>query len=152
MKKIFQSNVLCIQTGATVRHAKEIMKEHRIRHLPVIDENQQITSLISKHDFIDTDRFQDLPVDLFASRPLTCVTEDTPLRQVALIMLEKKISCVLMTDSNANLVGIITTDDLLFQLTELLKDEKESILEKFYKTDVIITAGEFFRKLSDIGI
>lgn len=152
MKKIFQSPVICIKTGATLRQAKQAMKDSRIRHLPVVDENNKIISLISKHDFTDVDRFQDLPLDLFASHPVTYVTEDTPVRKVAQIMLEKKISCVLLTDAADKLIGIITTDDLLFQLTELLKDEEVGILEKFYNSDVVITAGEFFRKLSDIGI
>jgi acetoin utilization protein AcuB len=151
MKNIGQNDVVCIESGTTLRSAKEIMAERRIRHLPIVDKNKTIISLISKHDFTNVDRFQDLPVDLFASQPVVYVSEDTPIRNVALKLLENKISCVLLSGQDSKLVGIITTDDLLFHLAELLKDEKEKT-STLRTSDILITAGEFFRRLSDIGI
>lgn len=152
MKSLFKTNVHCIQSGSPLRQAKELMKEKRIRHLPIINENDEIISLISKHDFTDIDRFQDLPVDLFASRPVITVPQETPLRNVALTMLEKKISCILLIDHELRLMGIITTDDLLLHLTELLNFESTKIENESSSVDLLITAGEFFRRLSNIGI
>jgi acetoin utilization protein AcuB len=152
MKKLFETNIWCIQTGTTLKKAKEYMKEKRIRHLPIVDNENKVISIITQHDFTDIERFQELPADLFASFPVTYVTDETPLRNVALLMIEKKISCVLLTDSKTNVLGIITTDDLLYQLSEILKMKKDSYLPAWNSMDAVVSVGEFFKQLSNIGI
>lgn len=158
MKSKYKTNLICIASGATVFEAKEIMKERRIRHLPVINEKNDIIGILSRHDLTDISKFQDMPVDLFASTPVEYVENSTPLRQVTLLMLKKKISCVLVTDEHLEVTGIITTDDLLFHLSELLKtaeaESPEAINEPNSMLSVrsLMTLGEVSRKLSDIGI
>jgi CBS domain-containing protein len=132
--------------------AKELMQENRIRHLPVIDTDQRIISMLSKHNLTDIQHFSDMPVDFFSTHPVQYVTEKTPLSTVALLMLEKKISSVLLCDDNKNVLGIITTDDLLYSFSQLLKEKEKSKLSNKQSIDFLASAGEFFRKLSDIGI
>lgn len=158
MKSKYKTNLICIQSGSSVSAAKEIMQERRIRHLPVINEANDIIGIVSRQDLTDISKFQELPVDIFASSPVVHVHSATPLREVTLKMLEKKISCVLVTDEHNEVTGIITTDDLLFHLAELLRDSKNEVVGKSVSSDSIfsmnslMTLGEFSRKLSDIGI
>ena len=151
------TQVICINNQAPLFEAKQLMKEKRIRHLPVANYKNEIVGIFTERDLIGTDRFQDLPVEIFASPNVEYVTADTPLRNVALKMLEKKISCVLLTDDQQKLVGILTTDDLLFHLTQLLdpnhhNEENPTLFNKVKSLAWIETVGEFSKKLSDIGI
>ena len=152
MEKSFKTNVVYIAKGSTIEQARNLMKEKRIHHLPIVDEIGRIEGVISSRDLTDIPKYQDLPVEVLASFPVEYVTESEPLRQVALKMIEKKISSVLLTDSESSVIGIITTNDLLFHLAELLKKEPVGEKKSWTDMDVVITVGEFFRKLSDIGI
>ncbi len=159
MKSKYKTQLICVTKNTTVREAREIMNERRIRHLPVIDNEHTIVGIVSRTDLTDISQFQDIPVELFSSKPVEYVRNSLPLRQVTLSMLEKKISCVLVTDDHDEVTGIITTDDLLYHLAELLKtaDSSENIKtesseKSIFSVDSLITIGEFSRKLSAMGI
>ena len=154
MLEVQSQDLTCIQTGSSMAEAKELMTEKRIRHLPVINDRGQIIAMLSKHDLTDVGQFQDLPVELFASFPVHFVEQDTPLSSVALKMIEEKISSLILCDFKSRAIGIITTDDLLFEFSKLLKQTKEfqSTTPLWPAAETITTAGELFRQISDIGI
>lgn len=152
MNQSFKTKVVCIAKGSTIAEARLLMKEKRIHHLPVVDSENNIEGVLSSRDLTDIPQYQSLPVEVLASYPVEFVTEGESLRTVALKMIEKKISSVLLTDAENAVVGIVTTNDLLFHLAELLKKEPIGEKKSWTDMDVVITVGEFFRKLSDIGI
>lgn len=149
MEGIYSKNLICIKSGSTMGQAADLMKEKRVRHLPVVDDKQLINAMLSAHDMTDVLKFRDLSVDLFASFPVRTVKPNTPLSEVALIMLKEKISSLIL-EENDEAIGIITTDDLLFHFSLILKEKEKQ--GSYTWTDAMTTAGEFFRKLSDIGI
>jgi CBS domain-containing protein len=147
------SKLICIKSGTLMNEARELMQIKRIRHLPIIDNNNDIIAMLSKHDLTDIEKFQELPVDFFASFPVEYVLESTPLSTVALRMVEKKISSVLISNEKKEVVGIITSDDLLFKLSQVLKNEEDKKEKSDFNLNMLVTsAGDFFKKLSDIGI
>ena len=150
MDKIFNSKLICIRSGSTMLQAKEVMNDHRIRHLPVITEDNQIIGMLSKHDLTDVEKFKDLPVDLFSSFPVLSVNEDTPLSRVALLLVEKKISSVIMTDKDNKAIGIITTDDLLYEFSKLAKKIEDEPDFDLIEGEVSPTAGAFISRLQRI--
>ena len=152
MENIFKSNLICIKGGTTMREAGELMKEKRIRHLPIIDGSDRIVGMLSKTDLTDVAKFADFPAELFATFPVQTLNVDSPLSLAALLMIEKKISSVILCDNNNTAVGIITSEDLLFQLAQMLGEKEKSGIGSWDAAKTLSTAGEFFRKLSDIGI
>lgn len=131
--------------------AKELMTEKRIRHLPVVDESHRIFAMLSKQDLNDELKYHDMPVDLFASYPIHFVSVETPISSVALKMVSEKISALILSNEKNEAVGIMTTDDLLFQFASLLQ-EKEKTDFSWKNFDALATAGELMKKLSDVGI
>lgn len=152
MNQLFKTTVVCIAKGSTIAEARLLMNEKRIHHLPVVDSENNIEGVLSSRDLTDIPKYQNLPVEVLASYPVEYVTEGESLRTVALKMIEKKISSVLLTNAENAVVGIVTTNDLLFHLAELLKKEPTDEKKSWTDMDVVVTVGEFFRKLSDIGI
>lgn len=152
MEVIFNSKIIGIRSGASVREAQRLMKEKRIRHLPVIDAQNEIVAMLSQRDLSTAEKLQDMPVDLFSSFPVKFVGLGVPLSRVALIMVEEKISSVLVCDENNKAIGIITSDDLLFQLSQMLKVKENESATELTPLSALATAGEFFRRLSEIGI
>jgi acetoin utilization protein AcuB len=150
MEKIYNSKLICIPSGTSMKTAKEAMIEYRIRHLPVIAEDQQIIGMLSKHDLTDIEKFKDLPVDLFLTFPIISVDEEIALSRIALIMLENKISSVILKDKASKAIGIITSDDLLFEFSKLAKkiesEEDFDLIEGLVPNN----AGELVKRLQRI--
>jgi acetoin utilization protein AcuB len=149
MENIFNTKLVTIRSGSTMLDAKHLMKEKRIRHLPIVNAQNKIVGMLSAHDMTDVLKFQDMPVDLFSSYPVKFVSVETSLSDVAFRMLEEKVSCLLVVEGE-NATGIITTDDLLLQLAQILQDKEKP--SDPLNSSVLITVGEFCRKLSDVGI
>lgn len=152
MEVIFNSNIIGVRSGTSVQEAQQLMKEKRIRHLPVIDGNNTIVAMFSQHDFSKAASFQNMPVDLFSSFPVRFVSLETPLSRVALLMVEEKISSVLISDESSQALGIVTSDDLLFQFSQMLKAKETAAAAESTPLSQLVTVGEFFRRLSEIGI
>ncbi|MCC2679650.1 MAG: hypothetical protein K0R29_2226 [Pseudobdellovibrio sp.] len=149
MEKIYSTKLITVRSGASVKTALDIMAEHRIRHLPVVNNAKEIVGMLSIQDLQTATKFQDKPVDLFASYPVEYVQEQQSLSSVAFLMLDKKISSVLVVNED-EAVGIITTDDLLFHLATSLEEKEKPQLTAVQKS--LVTVGEICRRLSEAGI
>ena len=112
--------------------ALTLLKKHRIRHLPVVDESQNLLGLITAKSI----RQQLQPVNLMKWRKVAEVMEsevihaapDESIRSIANLMANNQISCVAIaetrsdpeTDSLVQPIGIVTERDIVqFQNLEL---------------------------------
>jgi acetoin utilization protein AcuB len=104
--------------------AHRLMKEQRIRHLPVLD-GGKLVGLISERDlyFLETIAGVDVekePVEEGMTRDIYCVSPDAPLREVVLEMAHRKYGCALAVEGT-KAVGIFTTTDALHLLAAYLE-------------------------------
>ena len=153
MKISKNSRIICVNTGTSVADARDVMENRRIRHLPVINDREEVIGMLSIHDLTDVPKFQELPIELFASFPAQYVTLDTPISTVALRMIEAKISSLLLVDYSDEVVGLMTTDDLLYELSKLTREKEEhTVAEWTGAVTNFNTANEISRRLADIGI
>ncbi len=152
MKKIVNSKLVSVPAGTSMATAKELMTTKRIRYLPVVNEKNEIINVLSAEEMKHADRFQDSSVEHYALKPVQYVKDETPLSTVALLMIEKNISSVILCNSKYEAIGIITTEALLLQFSQIMKKIEKRGLKEVNEMDFVIGAGEFFRRLSEIGI
>ncbi|MGZ3796808.1 MAG: CBS domain-containing protein [Pseudobdellovibrionaceae bacterium] len=150
VKHIMTKKLITVSMGSSLFEAYALMNANRIRHLPVVDSMEDIVGILSHRDLNVIPDFKNIPVEWMMSSPVEYVDQNTSLRKTIFLMLQKKISCLLIADEEENAIGIVTTDDLLWHLAHLLEDETEekpllSIAEKQ-------TIGEVVNELSLIGI
>lgn len=126
IRKIMTEKILTVLSGTSLLDANQIMTENRVRHLPVVDEMKNVLGILSQKDFRYVPEFKNLTVDMLMTKPVASVESDTSLRQTIFLMLENKISSVLVTDEDNKMIGIVTTDDILWHLAHLLRSEKAS--------------------------
>lgn len=125
-------NPITIDADCSIIEAIHQMKEKKIRRLPVI-RNNRFTGVItdrmimeytpSKATSLDTWEVNYLlaktPVsEAMNPRPFT-VTPDTPLLEAARIIRDNKLYGVCVVEEGGNLVGILTTTDILEALIAL---------------------------------
>ncbi len=107
-----------------IRKALEMMREHRIRHLPV-QEGGQLVGILSDRDI-------KLAASFSGQESLTCEDVMTPdpytvlpeaeLQNVSTEMAEHKYGCAIVQQPNGKITGIFTEVDALRVLSEVLKE------------------------------
>ncbi|HWK23779.1 MAG TPA: acetoin utilization AcuB family protein [Ureibacillus sp.] len=135
IEEIMNRDVHSLAPSNTVRDALNIMREKKIRHLPIVDDTENIVGIITSHDL----------KNIFPSATngdSTIITYDTKLEEimiknplighpldfieeVALTLYDSKISCLPIV-SGGKLVGIVTATDLLYTYIELTGANKPS--------------------------
>ena len=128
---IMTTDLVTVTPSDTLDRAKSLMREHRIRHLPVVNETNELVGLLSQTDvFAATDSFlrekkdqwqtRHLPVEDVMVTEVATVDEHAGLRQAALFIEKHRIGCLpVVTDGK--LVGIITDTDFVGVAINLLE-------------------------------
>ena len=147
------------ETHAT--EAQKIMLENKLRHLPVVGDGKRLLGLITR------DRLSVPPSDLASldvweiSRllsnlevknlmlkrsKLVTIVETATLEEAAQIMLAHKVGCLPVIEDEI-VIGIITENDLLTQLSNLLGGQVKGVRVTIRVPDKI---GEFAKVTSAI--
>lgn len=122
LKDHMTRKLITINRTATCAEASRLMTNYWIRHLPVVDEAEEfIIGMLSERDLL-TATSADIPVEEIMTTPLRTFSIETPLRTVVNSMIEEKISAFLITKED-EIVGIVTSEDLLILLDQMLKKE-----------------------------
>ncbi|SIS84281.1 CBS domain-containing protein [Thalassolituus maritimus] len=119
---IMTRNVITIRQETTIRDAYQLMREHDIHHLPVIDEHDNLQALVSDRRILralaEQRSVEHDSVMTVAARPVYCTAESTDIRQTARLLTEYHIGALLVLNNKEQLTGIITRSDLLHLLSE----------------------------------
>lgn len=163
MKKISEimtKNLITVYATQNLESAYVKLKLNGIRHFPVLNSSNEVIGIISDRDFqramvsnSSTD-FEFLPNDTvedYMSSPIKTVKKDDDLLTVVKKMLDHQISSVLISD-NSQLVGIITHEDLLLLLADILRNQKPSTLERVESWISHTPVNDIAVKLSNVGI
>lgn len=114
-----------IESEDSLAKASDLMKEYKIRHLPVRSGSKTI-GLLSFQDvnllssFSSVDLYHTKVESAMARNPY-CVSPETPLDLVASHMAEQRIGSALVIQENGTLVGIFTDTDALRALAEVFQ-------------------------------
>ena len=129
MKRDFRVSDLMTTALITVRerdaltHAEAEMKLGGIRHLPVLDERQNLVGILSNRDLLGAlakAHGRAVPVAEVMTRDVVTISSRAPARKAAAIMLERKIGSLPILGEEGQLVGLVTETDFLRLAYELL--------------------------------
>lgn len=144
-------NLITLPSGSSVSLAHEIFKEKRIRHLPIVSRENHILGLLQAQSLPSSQDFMDLPAHLFMSSEIFLISENSTIKEAVFKILESKTSSLLVHNDSREVVGIITTDDLLLHLTQFLSSEEPP--HRTWKQWMDIpTLGQLIHQLSMSGV
>ncbi|MCP4686776.1 MAG: CBS domain-containing protein [Desulfobacterales bacterium] len=128
VSKSMATRVITISKETSVFEAKDKMLEHKIRHLPVLEDDGRLTGIVTDRDIrsalprkffsgADTpgerQAHGDMPVgEVMTPRPMTISSMDT-IQDALLLILEKRVGAFPVVDEEGTLVGMISVRDLL---------------------------------------
>lgn len=120
--------------------AFSILRDKKIRHLPVLDKKKKLLGVVAQTDLLHASPSSATTLTVFeinyllanlhvkevmSSPPIT-VPDDAPLEEAARVMVEKKIGC-LPVMNNGELVGMITETDIFESFVEVLSGKDASL-------------------------
>ncbi len=143
---IMTRNLHTIKSDAQMIEAEQLMRKLAIRHLPVVNHSDEIIGILSDRDVgramtvvnSETGRENYIQnhkkvVD-FMTTTLHTISEKDPIESVIRDMIELKVSCFLVKSSASEIIGIVTTDDFLMYLLEVLGEKRNPLnLKRFFK-------------------
>jgi acetoin utilization protein AcuB len=136
VKSYMTGRPISIVPDASAIEAFDLMIEHGIRHLPVLDGRGRVCGVLSFDDLraalpvalslsvplevAERRSLLDTPVgDVMTYSPAT-VRSDTPLEEAAELMADRRIGCLPVVDAQGAIEGILSETDLLHALITVL--------------------------------
>ncbi len=117
---------VCVNKRQGIDEVLSLMKENGVRHIPVVDTQEEVCGIVSQRDIqaISSFRFSEhITVgDVMIQDPLT-VRAGSLLMDSAYTMSEEKVGSLLVLNQDGSLNGIFTTTDALNALIEVLRGE-----------------------------
>ncbi|GIX48524.1 MAG: hypothetical protein KatS3mg131_2735 [Candidatus Tectimicrobiota bacterium] len=127
VKDYMHTQPITVSPHERLHVAHERMRQHRIRHLPVVDENGKLVGVITDRDVRQAEPSDEphlaeheltyllakAEVQEFMTREVVTVRAETPVAEAARIFLERKFGCLPVVRDDHTLEGILTVTDLL---------------------------------------
>jgi len=141
-KDIMSKKVITIGKNDTIEKLSELLVNNKISGVPVVDENNKMVGIVSEADIIVQDADLHFPryfklldgiiyleslnkfkrnlekhlaikVGDIMTQKVKTVNENTPINEIADLMLDSRVNRVPVMDKSNNLVGIITRADIV---------------------------------------
>ncbi|MFT5806736.1 MAG: CBS domain-containing membrane protein [Moritella dasanensis] len=135
VKEIMATNVVCISHKASLKDAHDLMQSRRVRHLPVISEDDgklvgilthkkmisTVLALVQKYGQGILDRKErGQLVENLMDTDFKKITEDEPLTVVVEYFIDNKLGCLPVVDPQGKIQGIVTSSDFVKLCAKLL--------------------------------
>ncbi|MCB0384513.1 MAG: CBS domain-containing protein [Bdellovibrionales bacterium] len=126
VKDLMTKEVFTLFEDDNIKFLKDLMKWQRIRHVPVVNQDNVLVGLVTHRDFLkaaisrlaqveETDEsslYREIPVSEVMRRNVTTVNVDTSLSKAAELMFTQKYGCLPVVEGG-RLAGIITEADFV---------------------------------------
>lgn len=128
---IMSKNVITLSSSDDLLLAEKLFKKEKIRHIPVVS-GTEIKGILSYTDLlrisfadaadedekdVDTVVYNMFTIDQVMAKTLVTVNSSSTIKEVAEILSKKEFHALPVVDNN-ELVGIVTTTDLINYLLE----------------------------------
>ncbi|MFH1136175.1 MAG: CBS and ACT domain-containing protein [Pseudomonadota bacterium] len=133
VKNWMSKNPITVEEDVSMMEASQLMREKKVRRLPVLNKKGQLTGILSDRDIKAASPSKATTLDVhelyyllakikvkevMTKKPHMISPEDT-IEKAAVVMLEKKVSGLPVVDDKNNLVGILTQGDVFRVLTTI---------------------------------
>jgi CBS domain-containing membrane protein len=126
VRDVMTPDVVTIRRNDKLLVADDVMRLGRIRHLPVLDEDDHLVGIVSQRDLFHSGLLKALGYGAHAQHKnldmvvvkeamkseVTTISPDAPLKDAAKIMLNAKIGCLVVVEGG-RLVGLLTEADFV---------------------------------------
>ncbi|WP_082233573.1 acetoin utilization AcuB family protein [Halobacillus massiliensis] len=130
VEEVMKREVITLTPSDSIAKAINLLNQHHIRHIPIVDQHYSVVGIVSDRDVRDAspsildnnteEEAEQLsnPLESIMTTPVTTVHPLDFVEEIASIFYEQEIACVPVV-MNEKLVGIVTEKDMLYTLIQL---------------------------------
>ncbi|HLS61238.1 MAG TPA: acetoin utilization AcuB family protein [Virgibacillus sp.] len=128
VEDMMKKEVVTLQPTASIADALQLLQNHRIRHIPIVNERNHVIGIVSDRDvrdaspsILDSSSDQSVlhnEIQTIMSQPVISVHPLDFVEEIANIFYNEEIACVPVV-RNHKLIGMITQKDMLSTLIQL---------------------------------
>jgi acetoin utilization protein AcuB len=155
---------LVVFPQTSVEEAIKTMRQNRVRHLPVVKDDDRLVGIVTQTDLIQASPSPATSLSVWEinfllarmqvrdamTRKVIVVQEECPLEEAALVMAEHKIGCLPVVRGK-RLVGIITETDLFNIFTEQLGARRSGVRLTLLIRDVKGELSRLAGRIAELG-
>ena len=125
LNEIMVSDLYTLGSDNTLQDAVELMKNKKIRHVPIVGNDNQLLGLVTQRDILaasspGSTKEVNMPLNAIMITKLDTVNKAADLRQAALFLQQHKHGCLPVVE-NDTLVGLVTDSDFVTIAIHLLE-------------------------------
>lgn len=128
VEQIMKTDIVTLPPSATITEALSLLQKHRIRHIPIVDEDRQILGIVSDRDVRDASpsifdansEKSELnnKIRTIMSYPVITIHPLDFVEEIAKIFYDEEFAALPVVQDN-HLVGMVTEKDMLYALIQL---------------------------------
>ncbi|WP_049969780.1 CBS domain-containing protein [Haladaptatus cibarius] len=169
VEQIYSENPVTIPEDATLGRVINLMREHSVSRLPVVNDDGFLTGMVTTHDIVDfvtrnedkpttgertgdSDRMLDLPVYDVMNSPVESISLDMTVEDAVKKMFEMNYAGLVVTPDDDRVVGgVVTKTDVLRALTYTEEDHMDVQITNINLLDTISrqTIRESIQEITD---
>lgn len=127
---------ITLTSEATIGRALQLMAEHRIGGIPIIDEGGTLIGIVTNRDLRFQKEFSKKITEVMTSKNLIVAEKGTTLKQAEEILQDHKIEKLPVVDNDNKLIGLITFRDII-----KLREFPNSCKDKYGRLRVAAAIG-----------
>ena len=159
IEQIYTEDVITVEEDTNVGQIVNLLRKHSISRLPVLDDADGLTGMVTRHDIVDVvvrdmdkatrgdrsgeiERVLDMPVYDIMNSPVETADPSDSVRDAVARMLERDFGGLVVTDDASGVIGIVTKTDILRALTFTEEDHMDvqitniSLLDTISRADI----------------
>lgn len=113
VEAIMTSEPISVGADDALGSARDEMRRSGVGHLPVVDGAGAVVGILSQHDLLGFQGPDDAPVRDLMSDDVVSVEQGTLAHEAAYLMLRERIGCLPVVNQRGELVGIVTSSDMI---------------------------------------
>ena len=163
VRDVMTRNLITVDPETSFTDALKIMRENRIRRLPVLEDGK-LVGIVTEKDILYASPSKATTLDVWElhyllnklkireimTRDVVTIQEDTPVEEAAKIMADNKIGALPVVKGN-ELVGIITETDIFKVFLEMFGARKKGVRYTFKVPNVPGTFAKLSQKVFEAG-
>ncbi|WP_156291543.1 acetoin utilization AcuB family protein [Oceanobacillus salinisoli] len=145
VEDIMKTKVISLPPTATIAKTLRLLQKHRIRHIPIVNEENEVIGIVSDRDVRDASpsilledsdsKELDNEIQTIMSSPVITIHPLDFVEEIARIFYDKEIASLPVVKDN-KLVGMITEKDMLYTLIQLTGTHVQSSLIEVKVPDI----------------
>ena len=128
VEQIMSQKVFTVTDNKTIKECYELMQEHTIQQIPIIDDNQlHLKGIITRHDILKyilndlefAEESFNKTIDNISTKKIITTDPISDIRRVSQVMIDFNLNAIPVVNTDDILVGIVSRNDIIKAVASL---------------------------------